>query len=147
MKHFSLNGTWSLTVGGEAPVQGRIPGSVYSILLERSILKVGNQSISTPLYPNSWPGVWIRIDINFTSDGKCILYCNGSTNGGLPISLTDSPIQHFTQNDFYVLFIQEHPASNYVLLAQCIQRFEITQGNITAEQAWLNYTGGLFDIE
>ena len=34
MKHFSLNGTWSLTVGGEAPVQGRIPGSVYSILLE-----------------------------------------------------------------------------------------------------------------
>ena len=34
MKRFDLNGAWSLSVGGKAPVQGQIPGSVYSILLE-----------------------------------------------------------------------------------------------------------------
>ena len=76
-----------------------------------------------------------------------MLYCNGSDNGFTPVTLTDSPLASFTPNNYSVLYIPELVTSLYTGIEQAVQQFEITPGNITAQDAWNNYYAGLFDVE
>lgn len=140
----------SLPAGGSLTIYfihaGNNGKSIY-ISNNRNLLYVGSQSFAVAMGPGSWPGVWLRLDINFTADGKCMLYCNGSDNGYIPVTLTDSPLSSFTPNNYSVLYIPELVTSLYTGIEQAVQQFEITLGNITAQDAWNNYYAGLFDVE
>ena len=97
MKRYSLNGTWTLSVGDSAPVRGRIPGSVYSILLENGKMEDpfygDNELKALKLMENDFvfervftapddilrsPAVFLRCD---GLDTLCRLFLNGEYVG------------------------------------------------------------------
>jgi len=97
MRSLSLNGEWTLVVGDSAPVQGKIPGSVYSILLENGRMEdpfygdnelralkimendfVFSRTFSVPEDVRRCPKVILRCD---GLDTICSLFLNGAYVG------------------------------------------------------------------
>lgn len=117
------------------------------IFLERDyFLKIGSNR--TPMIsPGTWGGAWLRFDMNFTVDGKVVCYINGIKK--IEETIVDNIIPYLTEGNILCLYVPQYSSENHKYKNQSvkgIQYFEITQGNITEEDAIRNFYANTYDV-
>lgn len=111
-------------------------------------LRIGNDYVTIDdLYPGVFGGAWIRLDLNVRANGEIDFIVNGRPPQ--TIKVTDNIMQYFTEDNILVLNIPSIPADNYSIQNDGmvgIQHFEITEGNITQEEAIQNFYANIYDV-
>lgn len=111
-------------------------------------LRVGNEKVNiADLYPGVYGGAWMRLDLNVRANGEIDFIVNGRPPQ--TIKVTDNIMQYFTEGNILVLNIPSFPTENFKIPNAGmvgIQHFEITEGNITQEEAIKNFYANIYDV-
>lgn len=109
--------------------------------------RVGKDRIAIDdLYPGIYGGAWMRIDINFRNDGVAEFYVNGREPQ--IVELSDNILPYLTKDNILYLYqptiTLNYFAQNTTLSG--IQHFEISEGNITQDEAIKNFYANIYDV-